>query len=688
MKQIKPVLIALLGAFASTGISAQEMPYYFGYPAGFSVSKMDTAVSPRQDFTRYAAGKWYDAMEIPADQMGVFGLSLMSKRTDILLQQAVEMAAQKAASAPKGSPTQQIGDLYAAGTDESRLKAIGNAPLQPVFQRIAAINDKKQLAPEIARLQLATNAPIFYAASVTVGINDKTKYILVVSDSPLLLSNFEDYYKPEAEKYRNAYLAYVSDTLVLAGFSPDVARVFAAKALAIETRIAKVRQPLLEQNEPDKLFVPMRYDALKVLTPAFDWDAYFATLGLTPPAEVTAMEVKAMAERSAILAELPLDDLKMFLTWEYLRHATEGLSLDFNAPKLALARTYYGDSYSLPTRPKQVTETIAKTIGHPLAQLFVEKNFSPESKRAVEDMVGRIHAEFRARMAKNTWLTKATRQQALKKLDKVKITVGYPEKWIDYSAVDIRAGDYFGNLERISEFLVKRNVARWGGPVTEDAFASPTETLPTVINAAYDPLRNAIEIPAAFLQPPTYDPKADPATNFCTIGAVIGHELTHGFDSGGRHYDEVGRARNWWVKADEVKFNKETQKLVRQSSAFKVLPDLHANGELTVTENLADVGGIAFAYGALNKYLKAHPEQNVVIDGLTQPQRCFIAWGQMWSDKMREGFLRQITATNPHAVGQYRAFAAAQHEPGFFAAFGIRAGDRMWLSPKDRVRIW
>jgi putative endopeptidase len=355
---------------------------------------------------------------------------------------------------------------------------------------------------------------------------------------------------------------------------------------------------------------------------------------------------------------------------------------------LALSRTYFGDSFALPTRSKQVLDTIAGTIGHPMARLFVEKNFSAESKRAVEDMVGRVHAEFRSRLAKNTWLTKATRQQALYKLDKVKISVGYPVKWIDYSAVDIRPGEYFGDLERISEFLAQRNLARWGGPVAEDEFANPSETLPTLINAGYDPLRNAIEIPAAFLQPPIYDPKGDPATNFCAIGAVIGHEITHGFDSGGRHYDEIGRARNWWVKTDEVKFNKETQKLVRQSSNYQVLPGLQANGELTVTENLADVGGIAFAYGALTKYLKAHPEEDSSIDGLSQAQRCFIAWGQVWSDKIREGFLRQITATNPHAAGQYRAYAAAQHEPGFYAAFGIRPGDPMWLAPKDRARIW
>ncbi|MER2624968.1 MAG: M13 family metallopeptidase [Accumulibacter sp.] len=687
MKCHNTIVVALATAFAAAAVSAQEAPT-FGYPVGFSVSKMDTSVSPRKDFTRYAAGKWYDAMEIPADQKGVSGLSLMSKRTDVLLGQLVEEATRKAASAPKGSPNQQVGDLYAAGMDEARLKALGNAPLQPVFQRIRAISDKQQLPSEIARLQLATNDTIMLGGAVTPGIRDKSKYIFVVSDSSLLLSNFEDYYKPEAARYREAYLKNVTDTLVLAGFNISESRAFADKALAIETRIAKVRQPLLDQNEPDKRYLLMRYEELKALTPAFDWDAYFATIGLTPPTEVTAVETKAMAERSAILSELSLDDLKMLLMWEYLRRVTGGLSPDFNEPKLALSRTYFGDSFALPTRSKQVLDTIAGTIGHPMARLFVEKNFSAESKRAVEDMVGRVHAEFRSRLAKNTWLTKATRQQALYKLDKVKISVGYPEKWIDYSAVDIRPGEYFGDLERISEFLAQRNLARWGGPVAEDEFANPSETLPTLINAGYDPLRNAIEIPAAFLQPPIYDPKGDPATNFCAIGAVIGHEITHGFDSGGRHYDEIGRARNWWVKTDEVKFNKETQKLVRQSSNYQVLPGLQANGELTVTENLADVGGIAFAYGALTKYLKAHPEEDTSIDGLSQAQRCFIAWGQVWSDKIREGFLRQITATNPHAAGQYRAYAAAQHEPGFYAAFGIRPGDPMWLAPKDRARIW
>jgi predicted metalloendopeptidase len=649
---------------------------------------MDKSADPRKDFTRYAAGKWYDAMEIPADTVRISGIDLMSKRTDVAVRQIVEAAAQKAVSAPKGSPTQQIGDLFTAGMDETHLKALGNQPLQPVFERIKVISDKKGLVAEIAHLAQLTNDNFVLGAGVTPGIRDRSKYIVIVGDGELVLPNFEDYLKPESAKYRDAYLKFVTEMMVMAGFSEAEAKAFAPKALAIETRIAKVRQPLVEHNDPDKRFVEMPYAKLKALTPAFDWDTYFATIGLAPPTEVTAIEVKAMAERSAILGELPLADMKTFLAWEYLRKSLGGLSTDFNQPGLELTRAFYGSGFELPPRSKQVLGQIATKIGHPLAHLYVDKSFSADSRKAVEDMVGRVRKEFRSRLERNTWLTAATRQHALKKLDKVKITVGYPDKWIDYSTVDVRQGDYFGSLERIAEFLSKRDMARYGGPIQEDEFADPRGTLPTVINAGYNPMRNSIEIPAAFLQAPIYDPSGDAAINFCGIGAVIGHELTHGFDSGGRLYDEIGRARNWWVKADEARFVTQAEKLVKQANAYEVLPGLHANGALAVTENLADVGGIGFAYGALQKYLKAHPKENKPIDGLTPTQRCFIAWGQIWSDKARDGFLRQVTTTDPHPPGGYRAYSASQHEPGFYKAFGIRQGDRMWLPPSDRVKIW
>jgi putative endopeptidase len=687
MRRLSPFTLTVVAALAASLAQAQEAPSA-GLPPGFSIAKMDPSVDPRKDFARYAAGKWNDALVIPADRVRISGLDLMMKSTDTLLKQLVEDAAKQSAAAPKGSPLQQVGALYSAGMDVDRLKALGAAPLKPAFDRIAAIQDRDGVVREFARLSLVTNDMLVMGAVIGPGIRDKTRYIAVVGDGELVLTNFEDYLKPESGQLRDGLVKYVTDVMVMAGFSPDEAAATAKTVLALETRVAKVRQPLVEHNNPDKRFVEMPYAQLKTLTPGFNWDAYFGVLGIQPPAQVTAIETKAMTERSAFLAELSLDQLKSLLKWEYLRRSLGGLSPNFTQPGLVLTRMIYGQGFELPPRSNQVFGTIAGKLGHPLGQIYVEKNFTPQSKREVEQMVGMVRSEFRARLAKNTWLTPATRKQALYKLDKMKITVGYPDAWIDHRSVDIRPDDYFGNLERLTEFRARRDLTRWGGPIKEDGFTDPRATLPTVVNAAYSPMRNGIEIPAAFLQPPAYDPKGDPAVNFCGVGAVIGHELTHGFDSGGRLYDEIGRARNWWVKADEVKFVAQAKKLVTQADAYQVLPGLHANGALGVTENLADVGGIAFAYNALQKYLKAHPKENRVVDGLTQPQRCFVAWAQMWSDKSLEGYLRQVTATDAHAAGNYRAYAPAQHEPGFYKAFNIRPGDPMWLDPKDRVKLW
>ncbi|WP_374409958.1 M13 family metallopeptidase [Hydrogenophaga sp.] len=679
--------VAVASALLAPAAHAQAVPD-FGYPAGFSVRKMDPTVSPRKDFTRYAAGRWHDALEIPGDNVRISGLDLMMKRTDVAVQTLVEEAAQKSATAPKGSPTQQVGALYLAGMDGERLKALGATPLQPQFERIAALRDREGVVREMARMGLLVNDLIMLGAGITPGIRDKTRYIMAVGDGELVLANFEDYLKPESARIREGLVRYVNDLMLLGGATPEEAASTAQLVLALETRVAKVRQPLVEHQDPDKRYVEMPYAQLKAQTPGFAWDAYFEVLGIRPPETVTAIELKAMTERSAAMAELSLDQLKTLLRWEYLRKSLGGLSADFTQPGLALTRLIYGPAFELPPRPKQVFGTIAAKLGHPLGQLYVEKNFSARSRRDVEQMVGMVRAEFRERLARNTWLTPATRKQALNKLDHVKITVGYPDAWIDHRAVAIRPDDYFGNLERLTEFRARRDLGRWGGPIKIDGFSDARTTLPTIVNAGYSPMTNGIEIPAAFLQPPAYDPKGDPAVNFCGVGAVIGHELTHGFDSGGRNYDEIGRARNWWVKADEETFVAQAKKLVAQANAYEVVPGLHANGALGVTENLADVGGIAFGYNALQKYLKAHPKENRVIDGLTQQQRCFISWAQMWSDKSREGYLRQVTATDAHAAGNYRAYAPAQHEPGFYKAFGIRKGDPMWLDPKDRVKLW
>jgi putative endopeptidase len=394
-----------------------------------------------------------------------------------------------------------------------------------------------------------------------------------------------------------------------------------------------------------------------------------------------------LRERNAILADYAPEQIRAYVQFELLRRMAPYLTPAFDVPNAAFDIVLYGKDVTRP-RDQQVAKATPGLLGHPLSQLYVAKYMTPESRREVEAMVARIKAQFRARIERNGWLSPETRAKALGKLDQTEIHVGYPDKWIDYGNVEIRRDDYAGNAMRLNEFLTRRELAKLGKPVVLDQFASPTTTLPIIINAGYDMSWNGIEIPAAFLQPPFYDAKADPAVNYCTMGAVIGHELTHGFDSQGRLYDAKGNVRDWWTAADAKRFADETSKLAKQADVFEILPGLRLNGAIEVGENLADVGGVALGYAALQQHLREHPDANRSIDGFTPPQRCFLAWGQLWADKMNEGAMRQTLPVDGHPPGVYRMAAPAQHEQAFFDAFGIRAGDRMWLEPGARVTIW
>jgi predicted metalloendopeptidase len=660
----------------------------FGLPIGFSVEKMDRRADPRKDFQRYAAGHWLDVARIPADALRISPLDQMAQRVEIQVGNVLDKAARSSATAPKGSPLQQVGDLYAAAMDEKRLSELGVEPLKPEFDRIDALQDAGDVAAISARFGFLTDESLILAGGVLPDYQDRTRYAVYVADSELGLANPALYAAPEGARIRAAYEQSIADTLTIAGNSPEVARKTAAIVLAVETRIARLRQNPVEARDPAKRYVRMSYADLKAMTPTFDWDAYFRASGVALPREVIAMEAAAMRERDALLRELPLADQKAYMKWELLRRSTPYLSPEFDRPALALTRAIYGEAVVQPARNKIVAAQLTRKIGQPLSRLYVEEYFSPQAKRETEAMVALVRAQLRGRIERNAWLAPETRARALDKLDRMQIAVGYPAAWIDHSSVDVRPGDYFGSITRINEFKTRRNFAKLGQPVCEDTFSDPRATLPIIVNAAYDSGRNGIDIPAAFLQPPMYDPKADPAVNYCAMGAVIGHELTHGFDSSGRLYDAVGNASNWWTATDEKHFVAEAGKLVRHADAYEVLPGLRANGALAVGENLADVGGLNLGHDALRVHLAKHPHENRRIDGLTQDQRCFIAWGQVWASKENEGYLRQATATDPHPPGNYRALAPAQQVPAFYKAFGIRPGDPMWLAPSERVAIW
>jgi putative endopeptidase len=479
----------------------------------------------------------------------------------------------------------------------------------------------------------------------------------------------------------------ITDSLVLAGVPAEQAKARAAKVLAIETRIAGKKLTEEQKRDFNATYQTRSYADIKAALSNLDLDAYFQALGLPTGGDLMVSEVDAMKERNAVLAEYPLSDIKDYLQWEALRLMSPYLSpalVDAQAP---LTRALTGQA-ELPKREQVVANAVANTLGHDLGQLYVERYFPAQSRSDAETLLNDVRAEFRLRLEQNTWLTPSTKAYALEKFDKIKIVVGYPDKWIDYSSVDVQRDDYFGDVTRLNEFAVRRALARLGTPPAPDAFSNPKNSLPTVVNAGYSPDMNGIEIPAAILQPPFYDPKADAGVNYCTLGAVIGHELTHSLDWMGRLFDANGALRDWWTPADVAAFDERSKNLINQGNAYEVLPGVHLNGQLSAGENLADIGGLMLGYSALETHLKANPQDDRKIDGLTPEQRCFLAWSQIWAEKIQPELLRTYAATNPHPPGAYRMVAPPSNQQAFYDAFGIRAGDKMWVDPKDRVTMW
>jgi predicted metalloendopeptidase len=678
--------LAAMTALSTTLSIAQEAST-FGLPLGFSAEKMDRTADPRKDFSRYASGRWFEAAKIPGDTVRISPIDQMTRRVEVQVRVILDEAFRTSSSAARGSPRQQVGDHYASGMDVQRITELGVSPLAPEFARIDAIDSPKSLAVELARLNLGFNDVVLAGVGVSTDPSDRTRYAVYAAESGLTVPSNDVYLAPAMAPVRLGLLKFITDAFVLAGVPSDAAATQAKKIVEIETAVAAKKLAPVDMADPAKALKRMSYEDLKLLAPAVDWDAYMAELGVALPTEVVVANREALRERSRLLAEQPLADTKVYLRWELLRRAMPYLPPAFIEANYAFLRVMYGN-LETPPREKLIAAELTSRLGQPLSQLYVEKHFGPQTRKAAEDLVARVRSQFRMRLVANQWLTPETRKVAIEKLDRASIKVGYPDIWIDHSKVQIRRDDYLGNALRVNEFRARRDNARLGKPVVEDRFADARATLPISVNAAYDPSRNGIDIPAAFLQPPMYDPQADAAVNYCALGAVIGHEITHGFDSQGRLYDAAGNVRDWWAPADVKHFNAQAGKLVAQANAFEVLPGLHANGALAVGENLADVGGVSLAYAALKAHLRVSPKENVKIDGLSQDQRCFIAWAQGWAEKSNEGWLRQVTATDPHPPGKYRASAPSKHEAAFYKAFGIRKGDPMWLDPKDRAAIW
>ena len=683
MKQIRLAcalfLLGLLGQPAHAGTTPADVP-----ALGYSPQSMDRAVDPRQDFYRYAAGNWLRQLEIAPSDADAGSFTLLAHQLDRQLLTLIQQSA-SVAGAAKGSAQQQVGDFYKAAMDDARRDAQGLKPLQPDLQRIAAARatpaDRGSLA---GRVQDAYgSSPLINALAMPDAKNSSTTLLVLLPGAQFLEQ--DEYTKPASQALREIYRQYVVAMLNGMGESVDAANVQAAKILAMESRFAGAMMTPLQMREPANTYNVMTLDAAQALVPALDLRAFLQALGIAPPARVQVIDVNAMKALQRFLTELPAEDVKLLLRWGVVAGRASELGRPYRLVQEEFARLRFGLK-TPPARERVVTQQIGAQLYHPLSQLYVQANFPDSTRREITEMVGHIKDEFATRLRSNAWLDDATRRAAQEKLNKMDIQVGYPAQWVDFSGLDIRADDHFGNVQRAARFAFQREISQIGKSVLGNRFAVATKTTPISVNSAYNFTTNTIDITAAILQPPFYKPGADVAANYCAIGAVIGHELTHGFDSLGRQYDPQGNLRNWWSGEADRRFKQRTDVLIDQYNRFEILPGLMHNGAMTVTENTADLGGITLAHAALRRYAARNPLP--VVDGLSADQRCFVAWTQMWAFKARSERLRYLVSVDVHAISSVRAVAPLLHLDAFHEAFGTRPGDAMWRDPKQRVVIW
>lgn len=681
------VCLALFASFAAF-LSAFSHPAPQQESHGVAVANIDRSVKPGDDFYAYANGEWLKRAEIPPDRarIGVFTAldTLSNQRTADLIQEAAK------SNAPAGSNRRKIADLYNSYMDEAGIEAKGLTPLRPHLDAIAAIRDKRELAFVLGQTLRAdvdalnnTNfhTPNLFGLWAAPDFNDPEHYTAYLLQGGLQLPDRE-YYVAESERMRNVrtgYLAHVAAMLKLAGFSDTEDR--AQRILDLEHAIAEKHLSLAENEDIHKANNPWAQADFSAKAPGLDWAEYFRGAGLTKQTNFIVWQPTAFAGESALVASTPLDTWKDWLAYHLIEAYAGVLPKPLADERFAFfGKTLTGTTQDLP-RWRRGVAVVNTFLGDAVGQIYAQKYFSPEAKAQAQAMVAGLIDAFRKRIDALPWMDPATKTEAKAKLATLYVGIGYPESWKDYTAYEVKFDDIFGNLWRGRLFDYQRSLARLGKPIDRKEWSMTPQT----VNAVNLPLQNALNFPAAILQPPFFDPKAPDAVNYGAIGTVIGHEISHTFDSEGSAFDAQGRVRNWWTPADLKHFEEATARLAAQYDTYKPFPDLAVNGKQTLAENIADVAGISAAYDGYHASLagKSGPTQ----DGFAPDQQFFIAFAQNWGSKYREAALRQQVLTDPHAPSQYRA-DTVRNIDAWYAAFQVQPGDKLYLPPGDRVRIW
>jgi putative endopeptidase len=655
---------------------------------GVVVGNMDRSVKPGDDFYRYANGDWIKRTEIPPDRgrISVFSRldDLSNKRTVGLIEEAGK------ANPPAGSNARKIADLYNSYMNEAAIEAKGLIPIRPHLEAIAAIRDKRELARALGESLRAdvdalnnTNfhTPNLFGLWVAPGFNDSDHYAAYLMQGGLQMPDRE-YYLADSDRMRDIrtkYLAHVSAMLKLAGLTDPDAR--AQRIVELEHAIAEKHLSRVEDEDIHKANNTWTQADFAAKAPGLDWAEYFRGAGLSKQASFIVWQPTAFTGESALVASTALETWKDWLAYHLIAAYAEVLPPVLADESFAFfGKTLTGTTQQRPRWQRGVI-VVNRQLGDAVGQIYAQRYFPPQAKAQAEAMVANIITAFRRRIDALSWMDPATKAEAQAKLTTLYVGIGYPETWRDYSAYEVKADDIFGNFWRGSRFAYQREISRLGLAVDRKEWSMRPQT----VNAVNLPLQNALSFPAAILQPPFFDPQAPAAVNYGAIGAVIGHEISHTFDTQGSAFDSKGRVRNWWTPDDLAHFNAATARLAAQYDAYKPFPDLAVNGEQTLGENIADVAGVAAAYDGYRASLAGKPAP--IQDGFSGDQQFFIAFGQNWESKTREATLRQLVMTDGHSPGEYRA-ATVRNLDTWYPAFDVQPGEKLYLAPPDRVQIW
>ncbi|HMG93127.1 MAG TPA: M13 family metallopeptidase [Chryseolinea sp.] len=654
---------------------------------GINLANIDTTVRPQDDFFQYVNGGWLNRATIPADQgrWGSFN-ELREFNNDAVLK-VLKKAGEDTKLYPEGTDQRKAADFYSIGMDSLLAERSGIEPISPYLEKIKGISNKSEIQRYLSE-DILTGGGAFFGMSIIPDLKNSKKVAVYIDAGGLGLPE-RDYYLKADEKSketREKYKAHLTNLFKLAGEPQEKAAANASKVLALETQLAKSMLSKEESRNPELQYNPKTLAELSKITPSVNWQSYFTDLKINEDT-IIVMQPKYMIEYEKVINGYSLDDIKTYLVSALLRGSASLLSNAFVQESFDFNTKYLRGTDQMLPRWKRVLGVTNSYLGEAIGKLYVDENFPPEAKAKALAMVENIRRAFAERIKGLDWMSDSTKQMALGKLNTFTVKIGYPDQWKDYSALEIDKGpesaSYFKNAVNAARFQVQEDIAKLGKPVDKKEWYMTPQT----VNASYNPLFNEITFPAGILQAPFYDYRADEAVNYGGIGAVIGHELSHGFDDMGSQFDAEGNLKNWWAEVDLSKFKEKSKAYVDQFNKYEPLPGVFVQGQFTLGENIGDLGGLAIAFDGLQLFYKENGKPGD-IDGFTPEQRFFLSWGTIWRAKYRDETLRTQVLTDPHSPSMYRANGPLTNFDPFYKAFNVVEGDKMYRPENERVKIW